>query len=87
MDVAQSVEWYEPQRPGLGAAFLDELQAGFERIAEHPLLYQEVQDGVRRAMLHRSPYAVYLLVDAQAAHILAVLHAHCDPAAWSRRGG
>lgn len=84
-DITSAVEWYAQQGQELGLAYLRELRATYDRIVEHPLLYQELDQGVRRALLRRFPYAVYYLVDPDGISILAVLHASRSPAEWRRR--
>jgi plasmid stabilization system protein ParE len=86
LDVAAAYHWYETETPGLGAEFLDELIAAYDRIAARPLQYQDLRSGVRRALLRRFPYAVYFAVERDVIVVLAVLHASRDPAEWQRRG-
>jgi len=87
LDVAAAFEWYEDQRLGLGAEFLEQLRATYDRIAEGPLKYQELRSGIRRALLTRFPYAVYFAVEADFIAVVAVLHASRDPAVWQQRRG
>ena len=87
LDVAAAFEWYEDQRLGLGAEFLEQLRATYDRIAEGPLKYQELRSGIRRALLTRFPYAVYFAVEADFIAVVAVLHAGRDPAVWQQRRG
>lgn len=87
LDVEAVFDWYENEQPGLGHEFLDELRGTYGRIAEGPLKYVELRSGIRRALLRRFPYAVYFAVEATVVVVLAVLHAHRDPAEWQRRQG
>jgi hypothetical protein len=47
LDVVDAVVWYEAQRVGLGAELLMELDAVMARIAQTPLQFPEIRDGVR----------------------------------------
>ena len=85
LDVAAAYEWYERERAGLGLQFLDQLATTYDRIAQDPLGYQDLESGVRRALLRRFPYAVYFTVEADVAVVLAVLHMGRNPAEWQRR--
>ena len=38
-DVADAAAWYETQRQGLGAEFLDEILSACNSIAENPQIY------------------------------------------------
>ena len=45
---------------GSGTEFLQELRSTYDRIVQGPLKYQELRSGIRRALIRRFPYAVYL---------------------------
>ena len=85
LDVEAAFEWYENERSGLGLEFLDELRATYDRIADGPLKYQLIRSGIRRALLRRSPYAVYFAVEGDILVVLTALHVSRDPAEWQRR--
>lgn len=55
VDIEGAVDWYDGQRAGLGDEFLDQLAATLERITEHPFLHEDLQKGIRRALLRRFP--------------------------------
>lgn len=84
-DVAAALEWYEKERPGLGAELLQSLRSSFDRIVLHPLAYRHLRDGVRRAVLRRFPYEVFYFIDEERVVVMAVLHSGRDPAEWQRR--
>jgi len=86
LDAAAAYHWYESERAGLGLEFLDELRATYNRITAGPLNYQDLEGGIRRALLRRFPYAVYFAAEGDVVVILAVLHVSRDPAEWQRRG-
>jgi hypothetical protein len=52
-------DWYERQRPGLGAAFTTAVQKVFDRIAAQPQLFQVVLRDIRRVVVPGFPYCVY----------------------------
>ena len=85
LDVEAAFQWHEDERVGLGPEFLDELRAAYNRIAAGPLKYQELRNGIRRALLRRFPYAIYFAIEGEFVVVLAVLHASRDPAEWQRR--
>lgn len=87
LDVIAAFEWYEGERPGLGSEFLDELGATYARIQDGPLRYQDLQAGIRRALLRRFPYSVYFAIDGELVVVVAVLQARRDPTEWQRRRG
>jgi plasmid stabilization system protein ParE len=73
------------EESGLGFEFLEELQAAYNRILDHPFGYQHIRSGIRRALTRRFPYAVLFSIEAETIVILAVLHTARDPAEWQRR--
>ena len=85
LDVVAAYQWYESERAGLGAEFLDQLSAAYDRIAEDPLRYRDLESGIRRVLLRRFPYAVYFAIESDLVVVLAVLHVSRDPAEWQRR--
>ena len=67
-------------------SFLKQLRAPYERIQDHPIGYQELRSGIRRALTRQFPYAIYFSIeDELTIVILAVIHTARDPAEWQRR--
>lgn len=64
---------------GRGDAFMTAVDQVMARIAEHPLMFPVVHEGVRRALLHRFAYSVFFVVDGDAAVVLALQHQRRDP--------
>ena len=85
LDVEAAFDWYESEEPGLGYDFLDELRVAYQRIMDHPLGYQDLRSGIRRALTRRFPYGVYFSVERETIIIVAVLSTARDPAEWQRR--
>ncbi|HEX5051097.1 MAG TPA: type II toxin-antitoxin system RelE/ParE family toxin [Planctomycetota bacterium] len=84
-DLAAIFTWYEAQRQGLGARFLDAEATLFERMRESPKLFPEVVVGFRRALLRNFPFGVYFSLEPTRVVGHAVLHLYRDPAVWRRR--
>jgi plasmid stabilization system protein ParE len=83
-DIREAALWYESRRRGLGSEFTLRFDVFVERIAENPLQFPEVGNGIRRALLRRFPYAIYFVV-ATCPVVIAVLHQHRHPAMWKQR--
>lgn len=83
-DIADACQWYEARQPGLGAAFLDEIGKVEQLISADPELFAAVRGEVRRAILHRFPYAVFYVVRPEFVSVVAVLHHARHPRAWQR---
>ena len=84
-DVEAAFNWYEREEPGLGFEFLEQLRAAYQRILDHPLGYQDLRLGIRRALTRRFPYAVYFSIEENIIVIVAVLRTARDPEEWQRR--
>ena len=54
--------WYERERRGLGTDLFSEVAHTVAVIAPHPLRFRVVRHTLRRALVHRSPYAIYYRV-------------------------
>jgi toxin ParE1/3/4 len=84
-EIGGSYEWYEEQLPGLGADFIDALDAQFQLIAHTPLLFSEIRRGIRRTLLSHFPYGVFYASKGDVVSVLAVIHTARNPRRWPRR--
>ena len=84
-DVREAALWYEGKRGGLGAEFILELDALYERILQNARQFPEIGEGARRALLRRFPYAIYFVSGEEAIVVIAVLHQHRRPETWRAR--
>jgi plasmid stabilization system protein ParE len=78
-EIVEAHEWYELQSPGLGGEFIAAMELQLKRLEQAPLLYAEVIQNVRRALLPRFPYGLFYVVRGDLVHILAVLHDARNP--------
>jgi len=84
-DLRNGYQWYEKQKPGLGEDFLACIEAALFAIQDNPYSYPEVHREVRRALVHRFPYAVFYLPCAESIVVLAVFDCRRDPETWRGR--
>ena len=85
-EIREARGWYEGQVPGLGRAFIAELEATLAFLRLHPQMYAAVSDDgkVRRALLHRFPYSlVYEVMAMDGIVVLACRHVHRDEMNWN----
>ena len=61
-DLRAIIQYYNSCSEGLGSEFLNEFERQVLNIAENPLQWVEIEQGMRRALLRRFPYTVYFLV-------------------------
>lgn len=57
-DADSAAHGLDEQRPGLGRAFLDQLQRTLRLVSQYPESSQRVHGPLRRALVHRFGYAV-----------------------------
>jgi toxin ParE1/3/4 len=76
---------YAIRAPGLGDAFLDEIEQGLRRIQELPRLWPVYEGEYRRYLLQRFPYGLIYRIDPEEIFILAVAHLHRHPGYWKNR--
>lgn len=84
-DVARALRWYERQRTGLGADFVEELARLLALVAASPSLFPVIHRGTRRALLRRFPYLVFFRVLEDSVIVVAVFHSSRDPRRWADR--
>lgn len=67
-EVLEVRNWYEDRRQGLGNEFGTAVGNLVGRVAENPLAFPRVRGEIRRATLHRFPYAIYISLGRRRDH-------------------
>ena len=80
-----AAKFYETQQKDLGKRFLASVQDALNRIQVNPVLYQEIEDGVRRCLTMTFPFGVVFQIMPDKYVIIAVMHLHRDPGYWKNR--
>ena len=86
-DLAQAYAWYELQRSGLGREFMEEVSRCIQSIDARPLSFTQAYPSVRRAIVHRFPYALFFVVGVEATSVVAAFHMARHPRALTGRLG
>jgi hypothetical protein len=86
-ELAESYNWYESQRTGLGTQFLTQLGGTLEAVRERPLSFAAIDPNVRRALVRRFEFAVFFMLEGDVLVVLAISHARRSPTVWKRRAG
>ena len=84
-EIAEAGDWYDREKPGLGAEFVLAVSNTIAAIAQNPFHYQIVWRQFRRAGVARFPYGVIYRVSDEAITIVSRFHGSRNPAAWKRR--
>jgi plasmid stabilization system protein ParE len=84
-EFAEAAGYYDQKSPGLGGAFVREIEACVASILEQPRAGRQLRGDVRRRLVHRFPYAVvYRIIDG-GIRILAVMNLRRRPSYWAGR--
>jgi plasmid stabilization system protein ParE len=84
-EFTEAAEYFERESQGLGAAFIDAVEACVAEIVAFPEAGATVSGGVRRRMVRRFPYSVLYTIRPDHIRILAVMHAKRRPMYWIDR--
>lgn len=57
-EIIDAYDWYEQQKEGLGAAFLNELDAFYNVLSDNPKTFSYYDKPVREGKINRFPYTV-----------------------------
>jgi toxin ParE1/3/4 len=84
-ELNDAAQYYELESPGLGAAFLTEVQRCCDGIAEYPEAGHIVLGSIRRRLVRRFPYAILYTTRPGVVRVLAVMNLKRRPAYWVGR--
>ena len=85
-ELAEAVEYYEAERPGIGEAFLDEVEGAVAFLERYPKAAPRVAGEIRRLVLPRFPYfLIYRPLASGRIRILAFAHQRREPGYWIGR--
>jgi len=84
-ELNEAAQYYELEQPGLGSAFLNEVQRCLRAISEHPEAGRIMLGQVRRRLLRRFPYGLLYRLKPDVIRILAVMNVKRRPAYWAGR--
>ncbi len=57
VEARNAAAFYEDSQPGLGKAFLADVEAATEEIARHPFMWRRIKGRFRRYLIHGFPTA------------------------------
>ena len=85
VELNEAAQYYEAESPGLGEAFLAEVERSVAALVEHPEASPAIGGLVRRRLLRRFPYGLLYRVRGDRIRILAVMNLRRRPAYWVGR--
>jgi len=84
-ELGEAAQYYDSERPGLGAAFLAEIKRCIGSIRDCPEAAPVVAGSVRRRLARRFPYALLYSVRPTGIRVLAIMHLKRRPMYWVGR--
>lgn len=85
-ELNEAASYYDAQSPGLGHAFLDEVEHAISQILDHPKAAPLLNQFVRRRLVRRFPYSIMYSVQPEGIRILAIANQKRRPYYWRGRG-
>lgn len=80
-----AANWYDQQRPGLGAEFVQAVDSAIQRLIVHPETWSTIDDRFRRCPVENFPYDVVFVIRDEVILIFAIAHHRRKPDYWSDR--
>jgi len=84
-ELADAVEYYDGEAPGLGDRLVAEVRATVRLIEENPEIGPSIRQSLRRRLVSGFPYSIYYLVAEGEIQILAFAHQRRRPGYWWKR--
>src|SRR5438093_10786989 len=81
-ELNEAAQYYDLEEPGLGAAFLEEVDRCLQSIQAAPEAGAILRGTVRRRLLRRFPYALLYKIRPSGIRILAVMNLRRRPTYW-----
>lgn len=85
VELNEAAGYYELESPGLGMAFVAEVERCAEAIVQYPDAGVVVLGPIRRRLVRRFPYALLYVVKPDRIRVLAVMNLKRRPAYWVGR--
>ena len=82
IELADAIEYYEDQRPGLGYEFLSEVEAAINKIIQFPDAWTPLSKRTRRILLKRFPFGLLYHIQEDKAVVAAVMDLRRNPTNW-----
>ena len=84
-ELNDAARYYDSEQPGLGAAFIAEVERCTAAVIDYPQASPVVLGAIRRRLCQRFPYAVLYTVAGSEVRILAVMNLMRRPGYWVGR--
>ena len=82
-ELANAIEFYTAEAPGLAEDFVQEFEAGLHQLARLPHSGAPYHHGTRRLLLRRFPFSVIYRVEPDRIGVVAIAHQRRRPDYWA----
>ena len=80
-----AANWYDQQRSGLGAEFVQAVDSAIQRLVVEPETWPMLDDQFRRCPVDNFPYDIVFVPQNKDVLIFAIAHHHQKPDFWRGR--
>jgi len=84
-DLNKAAAFYDASVPGLGGAFLDDVERAIDDIRENPRIGAPIGRAFRRAILRRFPFSIVYAERDDEIVVVAIAHDRRRPGYWRGR--
>lgn len=84
-ELNEAAAFYEASVPGLGEAFLDDVERAIETVRERPGIGASMGRGFRKSILRRFPFTIVYAQRDEEIVIVAIAHQRRRPGYWRGR--
>lgn len=85
LEIRAAALYYEELQPGLGEAFIQEVELAVRNLFRNPLRWRCIRGNWRRSIVRRFPYYIVFVADNTEVYIAAVMHRQRKPEYWLGR--
>ena len=84
-EIADAMDYYNNQYPGLGYGFAFEIKESLKRILSFPQAWPLFLGKTRKCHINRFPYGVVYKIQEESIVVFAVMHLKQNPKRWEQR--
>ena len=84
-ELNEAAAFYEASVPGLGKAFLDDVERAIETVGQSPGIGASIGRGFRKSILRRFPFTIVYAQRDDEIVIVAIAHQRRRPGYWRGR--
>lgn len=84
-ELLDAIAYYAENDVQVADRFAQEIDAALELVVSLPTTWPILEDGVRRCLVNRFPYALLYRIEPDGIHIYAITHLRRRPGYWKHR--